>query len=291
MISQFLHRQKYRFLNNNPLVWYKKLFQARRIYYAKPQPVPPVADLEIHVLACSKDFLCLLWALRSFYYYSRKIASLRIHDDGSLKSRHFHTLDRLFPGCQILPKSQSDKEINEFLTPYPKCQRCRQQSIYMIKVFDFFYYSQSERLVLLDSDVLFFEDPIDLHSPNSWSVFNSDVWTSYVYSTAEIKSRFGCVVPEKINIGLGALDKKCFNLDVLERLMMDEKLMATPFITDQTLIAILAPQNEVRLLGPEYKLSLSRGLTNTVSKHYTRLVRHLFWLEGIPHLVASGILR
>jgi hypothetical protein len=291
MMNDFLRRQKFRLLNNNPLVWYKKSFLARKILNASPQSVPQAADLEIHVLACSKDFLCLLWALRSFYFYAGNVAALRIHDDGTLQSWQFDAIGRLFPGSRTFSKSQSDKDVVGFLAPYPNCLKSRLQSFYMIKVFDFFLFSQAKRIILLDSDVLFFERPIELLAEGRQSVFNADIWTNYVYSPREIEKRFGRVVPEKVNVGVGAMNKDCFDLESLEKILNDDGLRATPFITDQTLITILASPKDIRLLGPEYKISLSRGLANTVSKHYTRLVRYLFYLEGLPHLVASGILR
>lgn len=291
MIREYFRRLKYRLLNNNPLVWHKKWFLARRILLAEPQPVPNTAEFEIHVLACDKDFLCLLWALRSFFFFSGKIASLTVHDDGSLRPWQFQTLSHLFPGSRAIPKSQSDCEMADFLSSHGKCLEVRQQSVYNVKVFDFAFYSRGKRLILLDCDVLFFSRPADLLSNCRESLFNSDIWTNYLFSTEDIKSRFGLAVPEKVNIGVGVMSKDCFDLDLTERLLSDDRFSSSPFFIDQTLIAMLASRNTIRLLGPEYQVSLSRGLTNTVSKHYTRLVRHLFFLEGLPRLVSEGLLQ
>jgi hypothetical protein len=290
MFYNTLHRLKYRLLYNNPLVWFKKCFLARRILKSAPQPVPIDAEFEIHVLACSKDFLCLLWAVRSFYFFSGPIVSLTIHDDGSLQAWHFQILGRLFPGSRVIPKSQSDDEATRFLASFPKCQLSRNQSVYMIKVFDFPFYSRGKRIILLDSDVLFFEKPVDLLSSGQESLFNSDIWTNYLFSTKDISSRFGITIPEKINIGLGVMSKECFDLALTEKMLEDPGLGSAPFFIDQTVIAMLAARNKIRLLGPEYQMSLSRGLANTVSKHYTRLIRHLLFLEGLPRLTRAGIL-
>jgi hypothetical protein len=289
MIGNLVRRLKFRVQNNSPLVWHKKWFLLPRILNAPPQPIPESADLEIHALVGAKDFVALLWALRSFYYYSGPIASATVHDDGTLTATQCETLAYLFPGVRVIPKSQSDQEIDSFLAPFPNCQRLRKRDLYTIKVFDFPYYARAKRIILLDSDVLFFRRPSDLIMPCQECLFNADVWTCYIYSTAELRDRFGLDVPERINIGLGAMDKECFRFDAFEGILADHKFRTQTFIIDQTLIAIMASQRGVRLLGPEYRMSLSSGLENVTSKHYTRVVRHLFYLEGLPRLAASGI--
>jgi hypothetical protein len=290
MINAFLRRLKFRLLNNNPVVWYQKWLLAPKILQAPPQSIPEVADFEIHMVTCARDFECMLWAVRSFYFHSGSMAALTVHDDGTLTPWHAETLTRLFPGSRLISRAQSDREVGRYLARYPNCQAIRQRDLYMIKVFDLPYYTRAKRLILLDSDVLFFAKPVDLITPTAEAVFNSDIWTSYACSTEELKARFGITVAEKINIGVGAINRDCFDLDAVENLLADDKLRTAPYIVDQTIFAILASQKGVRLLGPEYTISLSRGLTNVISKHYTRLVRHLFFIEGLPRLVASGIL-
>jgi hypothetical protein len=291
MLRQFIRRLKYRWLSNSPSVWIAKSFMARRILSSPPIAVPKSADFDLHVLACSKDFFCLLWALRSFYHFSGRAASLAVHDDGSLGSWHVETLARLFPGLRTISKCESDRELDRHLASLPNCQRLRRRSCFSIKIFDFPYYANADRLILLDSDVLFFEKPADLLASTDASLFNSDIWTNYLYSIAEIETRFGVTVPEKVNVGLGAMSKNLFDFSFIERILSDDRLQADPFFIDQTIIAILASRRSIRLLGLEYLVSLSRGLSDVTTKHYTRLVRHLFFLEGLPRLIESGVLR
>ncbi len=290
MLNNVIRRLKYRVLYNNPLVWFKKCFLARRILKATPLPIPSVAEFEIHVHTCSRDFVGLLWALRSFYFYSGNIASLTVHDDGTLKDWHFQTINRLFPGSRAISKIQSDEEVGKFLASFPNCQQLRKRDLFSMKVFDFPYYSRERRLILMDSDVLFFGRPHELITPCRESLFNADMWTSYIYSTAQIKDRFGLTIPEKVNAGLGAINKECFDFELMERVLADDGLRLATGV-DQTLIAMLGSRNVIKLLGPEYRISLSRGLDSTISKHYVRLVRHLFFLEGLPRLAMAGIIK
>jgi hypothetical protein len=63
-----------------------------RILSTRPIECGSDNTCEIHVLTSAADWLNLVWALKSFYFYSQSRYALCIHDDGSLGSQEVSTL-------------------------------------------------------------------------------------------------------------------------------------------------------------------------------------------------------
>jgi len=74
---------------------------------------------EIHVLTSSEDWLNLLWALKSFYWASKRRYALCIHDDGSLDDEHKATLREHFPEARLIERETADDRVLPSLDVYP----------------------------------------------------------------------------------------------------------------------------------------------------------------------------
>jgi len=140
---------------------------------------------EIHVLTSSADWLNLIWALKSFYWSAQRHYTLCIHDDGSLNSEYAARLREHFPEARIILKAQADASVLHGLAGYPRCLEFRKNNHLAPKIFDFAHFLQSDRMLLLDSDVLFFREPIELlrriEDPNYLkNTANADVASAYV---------------------------------------------------------------------------------------------------------------
>ena len=68
-----------------------------RILDTKPVENTTDRTCEIHVFTCAKDWLNLVWTLKTFYYYSNRQYALCIHDDGTLTDSDLATLKHHFP--------------------------------------------------------------------------------------------------------------------------------------------------------------------------------------------------
>src|SRR5947208_8004212 len=68
------------------LQYYKERFR-RRIMDTPAIVCNGSALVEIHALTCERDYIDLIWCLKTFRYYSGLSFHLVIHDDGSLSSQ------------------------------------------------------------------------------------------------------------------------------------------------------------------------------------------------------------
>lgn len=75
---------------------------------------------EIHVLTSQTDYLNLIWALKSFYFYSQRNYSLCIHEDGTLQQPELNLLQHHFPDARIVLKKEADQVMSETLASYPE---------------------------------------------------------------------------------------------------------------------------------------------------------------------------
>ena len=91
------------------------------------QPIQDTTDrtCEIHVFTCAKDWLNLVWTLKTFYHYSNRHYALCIHDDGTLTDSDRATLQHHFPNARIIERSPADEHIFSHLASYPRCLEFR----------------------------------------------------------------------------------------------------------------------------------------------------------------------
>jgi hypothetical protein len=127
-------------------------------FKASPFKLNPGADTQIHSLLCSRDFAQYILAMKSFLRFHENI-SIMVHDDGTLTKRQKKTLKKVFPGAVIIDKDYAERVMEERLRSYPYCRQFRAARIHMKQVFDFQEFCNRNKMIILDSDTLFFEYP------------------------------------------------------------------------------------------------------------------------------------
>ena len=268
-----------------------------RILNTPPCHTDRQSPVEIHVLVSHDDLLNLLWTLKSFYHYSQRGIPAVIHDDGTLTAADVEILRRHFPESRVISASESASTVGAALISYPRCAKYRGLHSLARKVFDFGTYFRGQRLVLLDSDLLFFDRPdellaqIDGERPVH-NVFNAGQNVMLNVSADEARQRFGIELVERINSGLAVLRPEVFNFDWMEEFLGSESIWAGHvWRIEQTLLALAASRDGVALLPErEYRVSLAEGTDDCVVKHYVGVVRHLMYREGMARLVREGFL-
>lgn len=271
-------------------IWRSRILQTRPIY-------DTVDDkCEIHVLTSSSDFLNLIWGLKSFYFFSNKRYKLCIHGDKTLLSSHQEILNYHFPNANIITWSAAESDILKWLQDYPKCKELRKTRFISVKEFDFFYYACSNRLLLFDSDILFFSNPIELISRIENPLYklnsvNRDIETAYSLDPEYLTSRIGTSVITHFNSGLGLIHHSSVCLKWLEEFLEIPGILNHPWRFEQTLMALCSSRYGVELLPSEYDVRLDRGLNGCPSRHYVGAIRHLMYKEGIHHLSKQSFLK
>lgn len=251
---------------------------------------------EIHVLTSKSDWLNLVWSLKSFYWASGRRYRLTIHDDGSLDAQAKAALAGQFPEARLMDRAAADREVLPSLAAYPRCQAFRQSNHLAPKLFDFRHYLRSDRMLLFDSDLLFFEEPVELlrriESPEyRLNSVNADVATAYTVSPADVRERFGFDLVERFNSGLGLIHRASLNLDWMEAFLELPGALDHFWRIEQTMFALCSCRHGVELLPAEYRVSLQKGTEGCVEKHYVGAVRHLMYSEGMAKLVRLGLPR
>jgi len=280
------YRQKYK--HGVKAVWYRDVVRPK-ILHTKPFPNTTSYQCEIHTLTSEDDYLNLIWTLKSFYYYSKCQYALCIHSDGTLLDNSITILKIHFPNARIILKENADKEIAQALSGYPKSLAFRQSNHLAPKVFDFKYFLRAERMLLMDSDILFFSLPIELINRIENPVYhkntvNRDVLYGYTVPLEETQRQLDFEWIPYFNSGLGLIHKESINFDWIEDFLSIPNIVGHFWRIEQTLFSLCSSKFGVELLPKEYDVQLKAGITGLPSRHYVGRIRHLMYTEGIRQL-------
>jgi hypothetical protein len=294
-LGAYYQRVSQKFGHGLRVAWYRDVIRPRIL---QTSPVCNLTDdtCEIHALTCQSDWLNLLWGLKSFYRYSNRHYKLCIHEDGSLDAVDVSHLQTHFPDARIIRRSDADKLVFKCLENYPRLLDFRQKNLLAPKIVDFVTYLQSDRMLVFDSDILFFSEPTILLQrieSNNYhlNTFNSDFASAYTVNPDEVERLMNFKVLSCFNSGLGLAHKNSIRYDWLE------EFLTLPGITDghfwrieQTLCALCSSRFGTESLPDEYSLYLNKGIGNRPFRHYVGEIRHLMYKEGISKLCKTGLL-
>ena len=268
-----------------------------RPYILSTKPISHTNDrtCEIHVLTCANDWINLIWTLKTFYHYSNRRYALCIHGDKSLNAEHQQILQMHFPQARLVDWNVSQSEVLPWLSLYPNCQKLRSTRFISIKEFDFFYYLNAERMLILDSDILFFSEPTELLrriEDNNYYLnsVNRDIDTAYSVDPEILEKRLEIKIIRSFNSGLGLIHRSSVQLEWLEEFLTIPEILDHPWRFEQTLMALCSSRFGVELLPPEYDVHLEGGINGSPCRHYVGKIRHLMYGEGIRHLTKNGFL-
>jgi hypothetical protein len=263
-----------------------------------PAQTFPPCSLPVHLLLSRDSLLMGLWAVRSFQHFTERCWKVIFHDDGSLRDQDEALLQKHFPLAVVWRRADADRKMEAALAKYPNCLQIRRSQVFSLKLFDPFFASEEDRLMVLDSDVLFFKKPAEILE---WAgmdqpgfVFNSDFQSAYGISNKNIEARFGMSLREKINSGLALIPRAGISLDLVEDFLKEFPKVADHYWMEQTVYALLASKfGQCGLLPPTYEISYNRKRgASCVARHYVtgEGSRQLFFREGVNDL-APQLLR
>lgn len=276
------------------VAWYRDVVRKKIL---KTRPIAGLVDkrCEIHALTCAQDWLNLMWTLKSFYAASGRKYALCIHEDGTLTSGQLQTFREHFPEARIIGRKQADNTMLGALAGFPRCQEFRSANFLSLKLFDFAHFLRSERLLQLDSDVLFFRKPVELlrriedgeYRKNS---VNRDVASAYAI-TPDAAQKYGNVtLAERFNSGLGLIHRASLRLDWLEEFLAIPGLARGHFWRiEQTLAALCSSRFGHDWLPAAYDVALQSSHKDRPVRHYVGAIRPYFYREGIRELNRRGL--
>lgn len=277
------------------VAWYRDVVRPRILN------TPPIAETldhrcEIHVLTSRHDWLNLIWSLKSFYAASGRRYALCIHEDGTLDPVSLASLQWHFPTARIIRRQEADQRLALELRGFPRSAQFRNANLLSLKVFDFLSYLQADRMVLFDSDLLFFDEPTAYlsrleNSNYQLNAFNADCDSAYTIDGEAVRARLGIQLLERVNSGFGIIHRDSIKGEWIE------EFLALPGLTEghfwqieQTLYALCSSRYGAELLPEEYAVNLQAGIPPRVFRHYVGAIRHLMYGEGIAHLTQKRFL-
>jgi hypothetical protein len=231
-----------------------------------------------------------MWGLKSFYQQSGRRYALCIHDDGSLTADLQDHLRDHFPAARLIARTEADAAVLPALAGYARCLALRRSNHLAPKVFDCRHFLRADRMLLLDSDVLFFDRPTELlrriDDPTyRLNTVNRDVASAYTVVPAEAKRLAGVDLVPQFNSGLGLIHRDSLNLDWIEEFLDLPGIIGHFWRIEQTLFALCSSRWGVELLPPEYDVRLDRQADHGPSRHYVGAIRHLLYRDGVRRLV------
>jgi len=259
----------------NYYFYYKKYRE--KILDSKPVVCDDGSEFEVHIVTSEKDFVDALWCLKTFYYYSGLRPQLVIHGDGSLNAHHIQTFSEHFINCRVIKRKDADKELKTFLADYKYSQRYRMDGDFYcaLKLFDPLYYAKTDKLLLLDSDILFFGNPKEMiqNIKEGKPFFNSDYQNAYALPIEELNAKFEIDILPMVNAGLLFLPKDCYstNLDFIEsyfKAVDDAAPIHDINRHEQTLNALLLSKCGGVRLNENYQISRHPVIPGKTVSHY-----------------------
>ena len=143
MIGKLLYRYRTQFGHGFRTAWQRDVVRWRVL---NTSPVRGLTDgsCEIHVLTCERDWLDLIWCLKSFFSVCEVRFRLCIHDDGSVRPEGLAALASHFPDARVICRSEADEAVGRMLRDHPRCNALRRSNNLALKVFDFLAYLESD---------------------------------------------------------------------------------------------------------------------------------------------------
>lgn len=252
----------------------------------------PVEDFEIHILSGRARLTMALWMMVSWMANTGRQWKFVIHDDGSLNAGDSIRFKRIIPHGRVILSKDSNPAINDLLSRHPLCLRCRNLHPLGRKLFDIPLFALQDKLLSIDTDILFYNAPQLLlrwisESGGDKTIFMEDVKDASLVSVQDARFLFNMELKQKVNTGIIGILKKNLSLDFLEDcLARTGMLNKDRWYVEQTLFAVTASKfSRVELLPAEYVMSLAPQCpANAVARHYVGAVRHYFYSEGLARI-------
>ena len=256
------------------------------------RPSPPAdarVPFSVHALVCKRDVNMAICSAKSLNLAAGRALPWFFHDDGSLGDREVKRLEYHFPGCTVLTRAYADAQLQLVLAPFPLVRETRRQYVMMRKLVDLVFFAPRERVLCVDTDILFFQHPAQLLEGGRSNLFNRDIANSYLYPPEELLAFTGIPVLERVNAGLSSLWKDAFGIEAMERVLGQIPLRENLIYhrIEQTLVALLATASAggAAHLGPAYDVSYDKPVGPAVCKHYVGAIRPRFEREGLVYLL------
>ena len=245
-------------------------------------------NFELHLLFQKKDLWMLVWALNSFLYHSGLYPKIIVHDDGSISDRAAKLLESKFSNLKVLAKVKADKMVTELIPGNKNILEYRQAGHKLIlKLIDIFLLN-SGKVMVLDSDVLFFKKPDEIidfvKNRSKFEALVSMQNSSYDLMVKDEYFRGHRLLEKKagfINSGIMLFKREKLSLDQLEEFLENTRRPKNDYWVEMSGWASMLSQLNFAFLPLERYVIKGRPNDQTVAKHFTNPRRYELYAYGI----------
>lgn len=273
------------------LISYQKMMRDQGAMERASRKLPPVfsqADgLPVYFLTGKKYLYQTLFCIRSLTCSSKEKFRFILVDDGTFDQSLAADVEKKLPGADIFLASDIEKRLNQLLpaAKFPVLRHKRTIYPHIKKLTDVHSLPGKDWKLVLDSDMLFFDEPLQL---TNWlrapyiPLHMVDCAQSYGYSVALIEELAGSPVPSLLNVGAIGLQSSCLSWEKLEHWIsvLEEKEGSTYYL-EQALSAMLIAGDPAAVLPAEqYIVNPATPLVssgNGVLHHYVDLSKKAYY--------------
>jgi hypothetical protein len=248
------------------------------VSFSRPARSCGSSSTEVHSLVGHGHVVLYLYAAKSLKRFWPE-AGIVVHDDGTLRALDCLLLRRQLRGVRIIRRPDADRVMAARLGDWPRIRDLRSSNVRILQLLDYYLLAASDRVIGMDSDVLFLAEPRLLRE---WASGAVDATALYSPERAPkgphwIPDTFPGVsyVPD-LCCGLVAIDRRRLpSFDYLERLVKGappEIIGHGRFVTQMLYSLLLGSMDDVRSLGEDYRSGRMRWLKPSP----TRVAYHYF---------------
>jgi hypothetical protein len=270
---------------------YKKMIRLSELMQSRSRDLPPVQSdgdgLSIYFLTGKKYLYQTLFCIRSLINVTKTSFEFILVDDGSFDDQIIVQIKKQLPGARIITRQTIEQNLNVILPEqqYPTLHQKRKVYPHIKKLTDIHTIVQSGWKLVLDSDMLFWHEPLSmltwLKQPLE-PVYMLDCQESYGYSKQLMEELCGYKVPSLLNVGVIGLNSSQINWGNIERWIkaLEEK-EGTSYYLEQALTAMLLAGVKANVLpADEYIVNPGQTAINAtkgVLHHYVDLSKESYF--------------
>lgn len=277
-----------KFIESKSIVYaFQKLIFLFSIHTLKNIDYENYSNVDFISVTCKRDFRMLIFAIYSLTFFSKKRFNFIILDDGTLTKHHINYIRKKIIGCQIYSHSTY---VNEIARRFGKKSLfyAERYNPFVIKKMGAMLFSKAEKICFMDSDIVFFQQPIELldilDDKKVEFSFIEDEKRSYIFSDVEIQHYMHLKQIDRVNSGLLIINRNLLDTNLLHdflKLFYSIGFGRYPFI--QQYFAIIAGRlnkSKIRKLPNSYLVSTKNEYIKVICRHYVTGVRSRYYPDS-----------
>ena len=240
---------------------YRKMMRNSKVMEKASLQLPSVKSYEdglpVYFLTGEKFLYQTLFCIRSLTKYSAEKFKFILVDDGSLSGQMLTRINQQLPGADVITKNTIEKNLEKKLpeSDFPVLRNKRREYPHIKKLIDIHTIDAMGWKLVLDSDMLFFDEPIAMISwlkhPDG-PLHMVDCTESYGYSPGLMKELCGSEIADKVNVGAIGLNNSTINWKDIENwVKILEETEGRSYYLEQALSAMLLAGNECTILDKD----------------------------------------